>query len=170
MGVGGEGKTVDALFEQTRRDLDEARTEHRLPRRDAGRAWGTPEALWGYVEDLENRLTTTVVAARVLGAELLGPPARQWLRGYRVYVMDGPAEGWGYIVSVPPDPTIAIAPMPEGASHVHGKWMRVLPDDQPQWAGARRYELAEPIPPPGEEPAERLTSDGDLLCPYRVVD
>jgi hypothetical protein len=106
---------------------------------------------------------------RVKVAEVTERPAGG-LRGYRVYVMDGPAEGWGYVVSVPPEPTIAIAPMPEGASHVHGEWMRVLPDDEPQWPGARRYELAEPIPPPGEEPAERVTGDGDLLCPYRVVD
>lgn len=82
-------------------------------------------------------------------------------RGYRVAILDGPAVGWGYVLSVPPEPEIAVAPMPEGASHVHGKWMRVYPGDT--WPDQRTYRLDEAMP-------EQITGDGDLLCPYKVVE
>lgn len=90
------------------------------------------------------------------------------MRGYKVVIDDGPAKGWGYTVSVPPDPVIAVAPMPEGASHVHGNWMRVVVGDD--WPGVRRYEREE-LPLLLDAPPEGLvTSDGDLVCRYRVIE
>lgn len=60
---------VQAMFEQTRADLDEARVGHGLPRRGEEEIDGRrdTEALWRYIADLENRLTVTVVAATVMG-------------------------------------------------------------------------------------------------------
>lgn len=86
------------------------------------------------------------------------------MRGYRVAIMDGPAVGWGYVVSVEPDPVIAVAPMPEGASAVHGRWMRVVVGDD--WPGVRRYRR-EPLPDPEDV---SLGPDDDMMCPYRVVE
>lgn len=84
------------------------------------------------------------------------------MRGYRVVIVNGPAAGWGYVTSVPPDPVIAVAPMPRERADIHGNWMRVLVDAD--WPGARRYER-EPTPDPAE-----VTADDDLICKYRVVE
>lgn len=84
------------------------------------------------------------------------------MRGYKVVIVDGPAKGWGYTVSVPPDPVIAVAPMPKAAQDLHGKWMRVIVGDD--WPDVRRYER-EPTPDPAE-----VTAEDDLICAYRVIE
>jgi hypothetical protein len=88
-------------------------------------------------------------------------------RSFYVQIIDGPAAGWGYYTSVPPDRLIAVAPQPGK----EGQFMRVLLDGHP-WEGERRYRLIDegvlalgvPLGP------EHYTEDGDLLCSYRVVE
>lgn len=81
--------------------------------------------------------------------------------GYKVVLEDGPAEGWGYVTSVPPDPVIAVAPMPHRPS---GRFMRVLLDGYP-WDGQREYAR-------GELPDDSTIPDelGDVVVRYRVLD
>jgi hypothetical protein len=83
--------------------------------------------------------------------------------GYKVVIDDGPAEGWSYVTSVPPDPVIAVAPQPREDEFSRSAFMRVLTDGEP-WPGQHQYAR-------GELPGVDVLLDEleDVLVRYRVV-
>lgn len=93
---------------------------------------------------------------------------------YLVRIVSGPAKGWEYVVLVPPDEVILIAPnrggqTDIGGKKVHGEWMRVPFDGQP-WLDERRYRRG-PLPKTlghVQIPDELLTTDGDIIVNYEV--
>jgi hypothetical protein len=82
---------------------------------------------------------------------------------YKVMIADGPAAGWTYTTSVPPDPVIAVAPAPREDERSRRTFMRVLLEGEP-WPGQHQYAR-------GELPGVDVLLDEleDVLVRYRVV-
>lgn len=87
---------------------------------------------------------------------------------YLVRIVSGPAAGYEYVATVPPEETIVVAPNPRVPQIDHqewsgSRWMRV-PRPGPPWPGERRYKRG-PLPD-SPAPVGILTEDGDIIVPY----
>jgi hypothetical protein len=81
------------------------------------------------------------------------------VRGYEVRLLDGPAQGWGYLTLIAPGEVIGVAPR----AGTDG-WFRVLLDHP--WPGECRYRrVALPHAPLSDD---QVTSDDDILVTYRL--
>lgn len=77
---------------------------------------------------------------------------------YLVKIIDGPAEGWSYHTSIPPDAEIAIAPLKTDGPF---SWMRVPDQGVPAWPEQRTYYCIG---------ADGMTEDGDIVTLYRLKE
>lgn len=80
---------------------------------------------------------------------------------YKVMMADGPAAGWSYVTMLPPDPVIAVAPVPREDEHSRRRFMRVLLEEGEGWPDQAEYER-------GELPGDDVTldEDGDVRIAY----